>query len=711
MTRPFDDNRDPRRGRTRKVARCFAAVFAVALAAASVRAQTAAVAAHPHLDLFLRMIRSRSGGAPNQPPAPVSQAAFERLLRVLPAVDIGHGGGPPLAAGSQNASAPAADPSIYGFCYEACRTERAVASCGQPALGRPHPPEKLCAPVEDNPTLNAIIGPRLGTGVSPFVDDNTGPDGTQPAGYTFFGQFIDHDVTRTTAALSALGELNQQARSNALVRAKLAAAGVSQDQLNQAIADAGTLGSPLSANTAKLDLDSVYGVPDFAALSAISAPWFEQQNGAYTGRFAQREVKAPTSPAAPTLIDGFDYPRGAAGTAEIPDPRNSEHKLISQIQNLFELAHNDCVDRALAATQGPSQQQIGAAFDACHQKVLWTYQAIVATDFLPPISAEATLDRVAPGTLHAYDRGARPLSTLPGPADVHTFLYNCKPGLGDAAMIRIPHEFAVAAFRLGHSLVRDDYVLHAPVRDAGGDLLTGQNRPIFAAAGQPQTVGLIGDNPLQPGDVIDWSYFFDSSGESAQASRPLDTMISDTLFRLPIAALPPGAGADGKDTPSERNLPRRNILRASEPTSQLTGAVGLATGEEVERYAQRRIKGLDDATAAVRNLLGARLSSAGFDPRALGSRTPLWLFVLAEAEATQGGQRLGELGSHIVDEFLLGSLRCDEASVLYATTSELQGWGPTETIAQTRRYSMPELIAYLQAHAAVDGQPVRLYSR
>jgi hypothetical protein len=53
--------------------------------------------------------------------------------------------------------------------------------------------------------------------------------------------------------------------------------------------------SALSANTGKLDIDSVYGVADFADLTGISAPWFEQQNGAYTGRFAQVHVQAPHS--------------------------------------------------------------------------------------------------------------------------------------------------------------------------------------------------------------------------------------------------------------------------------------------------------------------------------------------------------------------------------------------------------------------------------
>ncbi len=418
-----------------------------------------------------------------------------------------------------------------------------------------------------------------------------------------------------------------------------------------------------------------------------------------------RHVQAPTSLGAP--IDGFDYQRTSQGAAEVPDPRNSEHKLISQIQNLFELSHNSCMDHVLGAASAPSQQQIGAAFDACHKKVVWTYETIVATDFLPRFSAEATLDRIASGALHAYQRGTEPNSVLPDPKQIKTFLYSCTPG-----HVMIPHEFAVAAFRLGHTLVRDEYVLHDPVLGAGGNLLTGQPRPIFAPAGQPDTAGLVGDNPLQPGDVIDWSHFYDVYGaaeDSAQPGRPVDTLISDRLFNLPIAALPPGPDANGKDTSTERNLPRRNLMRASEPTSRITGSVGLATGEEMEAYAQQRIPGLHDSTTEVRKLLAERLQSAGFGPNLLARRTPLWQFILAEAESTQGSQRLGELGSHIIDEFLLGSLRCDQGSVLYAAASDLQGWGPTEAIAQNGRYSMPELITYLQGNAKVDGQPIRLY--
>ena len=488
---------------------------------------------------------------------------------------------------------------------------------------------------------------------------------------------------------------------------RLVAAGVTLDQLKQVIANAAAPSSALSLNTGKLDLDSVYGVSDFAALTGISAPWFEQSNGTYTGRFAQRHVQAPASLGA-AAIDGFDYQRTPDGTAEVPDPRNSENKLVcanaEPLRAGPQQLHGSCARRQSAH---PTQQQIGAVFDACHKKVIWTYETIVATDFLPRFSAEAALDRVAPGALHAYERGTSPTSKLPHWDGVKTFLYSCKPGLGENAVIQIPHEFAVAAFRLGHTLVRDSYVLN-------GDLLTGQPHPIFAATNDPETVGLVGDNPVQPGDVIDWSHFYDVYGvdqkdESAQPGRPVDTLISDKLFNLPIAALPPGPDANGKDTSTERNLPRRNLMRASEPTGLITGSVGLATGEEMEAYAQLRIPGLHDATKEVRKVLAARLQSAGFDPKLLARRTPLWLFILAEAESTQASQRLGELGSHIIDEFLLGSLHCDQGSVLYAATSDLQGWGPTETIAQNRRYSMPELIGYLQGNAKIDGQPIRLY--
>jgi hypothetical protein len=239
----------------------LALALAIVLAGPQLLAQAASPATDQRFDLFLRALRSQPGGRAGAAASPISQAELERVLRILPAMSVGHGGGPPLLESSQNTATSAQDPWIYGFCYEACRTERAVGSCGTPAQGSPEPPHNMCRSMEFTPTISAIIGLPFGAGASPFVDDNKVADDTQqPAGYTFFGQFIDHDVTRTQTALLALGQLSLSAQSDAAVRSKLAAAGISTDQLTQAIANAAVPGSALSVNTGKLDLDSVYGV-------------------------------------------------------------------------------------------------------------------------------------------------------------------------------------------------------------------------------------------------------------------------------------------------------------------------------------------------------------------------------------------------------------------------------------------------------------------
>ncbi len=248
-------------------------LLATALTGSEALSQSVSSKSEHRLDLFIRALRPPADGSASSS-ATIPQSQLEQVLRMIPPLSTGHGGGAPLAQSSQGAAAASQDTSVYGFCYEACATERAVGSCGTPAPGEANAPMQMCEPIEFNPTLSAIIGPRLGTGASPFVDDNKTADlAQQPAGYTFFGQFIDHDVTRTQTALSALDELNRRAEGDASTRAKLAAAGITPDQLKQAIANAATPTSALSVNTGKLDLDSGYGVTDYAALSGISALW------------------------------------------------------------------------------------------------------------------------------------------------------------------------------------------------------------------------------------------------------------------------------------------------------------------------------------------------------------------------------------------------------------------------------------------------------
>lgn len=670
-------------------------------------------AADKHLDLFLKALQgpvakgkvgTQALAGKNAPK--LTQEQFERALSVLAPMRIGHG---TSSGASTNSSDPS--PSIYGFCYETCRTNNAVASCGVPAPGEKLPPLQNCKPVIDSQLLESIIGPQVGTGQSPFVDDNTGPDGVQPAGYTFIGQLLDHDITRTQTDLSSLEEMNAKVQGDPALAAKLAAAGVTPAMIKKALVDATVPTSKLSVNTGKIDLDTVYGVTDFATLQTLNLGWYEQKDGQYTGRFALTHLEAPTSTDSPLQIDGFDLQRADSGSAVIADPRDSENRLIAGVEVILALSHNDCMDKTLAGVASPTPTQIGDAFDSCHQKVIWTWETIVATDFLPRISADASIARTSSGKLHGYVRGTEPTSVLPAASDVHPYLYSCKTGLGANAVIHIPQEFAVAGFRLGHTLVRDDYQLHSPVYGDDGALLTGSDRPIFAAFGEPTSDGLGGATPMLTKDVVDWSYLFDFGGKTATPSRPFDSLVSDKLFSLPQATLPPGNGADGVDTSNERNLPRRNVLRAAHKSFKLNNSVGLGTGEELAAYALARIPGLEDPSAQVDAVLGKHLTAAGFAADAFAGRTPMWLYIIGEGEATAASEHLGEIGSHVVDDFILGSLKCDGASVLNVPSSSLTGWGPVEAIAKNHRYSMPELISYLTNNASANGAPYRLTSR
>ena len=57
-------------------------------------------------------------------------------------------------------------------------------------------------------------------------------------------------------------------------------------------------------------------------------------------------------------------------------------------------------------------------------------------------------------------------------------------------------------------------------------------------------------------------------------------------------------------------------------------------------------------------------------------RTPLWFYVLKEAEVRESGQRLGELGSRVVAETFIGVLLADPESYL----AQNRGWDPSQPV-------------------------------
>jgi hypothetical protein len=128
-------------------------------------------------------------------------------------------------------------------------------------------------------------------------------------------------------------------------------------------------------------------------------------------------------------------------------------------------------------------------------------------------------------------------------------------------------------------------------------------------------------------------------------NKMIDTKISTPLFDLPLGAIA------SHDPPT--SLPQRNLLR------QLTWK--LPSG-------QRLAKEMGAPALSPADL--GELSAYGLE---LERSTPLWYYVLKEAEVMAGGRHLGPVGGRIVAEVIVGLLQTDPASYLTVRP----GWKPT----------------------------------
>ena len=225
-----------------------------------------------------------------------------------------------------------------------------------------------------------------------------GPDAEEsgiPSAFTYFGQFIDHDLTFDPAS-----SLQRQNDPDALV----------------------------DFRTPRFDLDSVYG------RGADDQPYlYEDGRRFLLGRFLTGAAANPKARDLPRsqLITSGSAPQ--ALRAIIGDPRNDENVIVSQLQGLFLRLHNKLADA------NPTW-----AFDRLQREVRFHYQWVVLNDFLPTIISEQVLKEVLPHQHHNSN------TVLHKP---RLEFYHPK----NAAFM--PLEFSVAAYRFGHSMVRPGYRL------------------------------------------------------------------------------------------------------------------------------------------------------------------------------------------------------------------------------------------------------------
>jgi Animal haem peroxidase len=415
-------------------------------------------------------------------------------------------------------------------------------------------------------------------------DPNQGDNPDIPAGYTYLGQFIDHDITFDPAS--------------SLLRAN------DPDALH-------------NFRTPRFDLDSVYGEgPD-------DEPFMYEQG--QTRKFRLGRVGES---------DELDLPRNEEGRAVTGDPRNDENVIVSQLQLLFLRAHNK-----LAEVLGD--------FERAQRQLRWHYQWIVVHDFLERIVGKEVVDALL--NPKEVILGPEEKASLPDP-DFRFYGYFDQPFM--------PVEFSVAAYRFGHSMVRPRYDLNPQITD----------RPVFDPNGTPGGgQDLRGFQALLPGWSIHWPDFFKLGEEPVQASRLIDHKLAPALSSLPFA-------------PDQPNLAARNLLRGK--------ALGLPSGQAIAR--RIGTAPLTDEELGI-NALGLE-GVEGVEQ--LQAETPLWFYVLREAELRRGGRKLGPCGAQIVAETLIGLLDADPFSYLNVEP----GWEPKADgpIPKTgERFEMADLIRFV----------------
>jgi hypothetical protein len=413
-----------------------------------------------------------------------------------------------------------------------------------------------------------------------------------PAGFTYLGQFIDHDLTFDKTAVT-LGER------------------ISPTLL-------------LQARSPSLDLDSLYGAgPD----DPESAKFYEA-DGIHLKMGKTKAVAGRAgdpSGGRIAAMEGFDLPRGEGSSAAekrqavIPDPRNDENLAVAQTHLAFIRFHNRVVDTLPASV--PDSQR----FTRARRIVTKHYQWMIRTDYLPRICAPGVVSNVFNSGRKAFEVGVPP-------TDVPT----------------MPIEFSVAAFRLGHSMIRDAYDWNK-VFDAGAGTLT----LLFIFSGHSGDLG--GNQRLLSNWIADFRRLYDF-GEASKpnlvvpADRFNDAMRIDTRLADTLRFLPAFSGHDA-------NLAFRNLVRAR--------MVNLATGQQMATFL--RSKGVSATTLTKPQIRdganGAELDGLTQAQRdALLRDTPLWFYILREAEFNAG--KLKGVGARIVAETFHRAMEGSQESIV-----------------------------------------------
>lgn len=401
-----------------------------------------------------------------------------------------------------------------------------------------------------------------------------------PAGYTYLGQFLIHDIS----GLNPIEHTPVHQKS----------------WWEKSSSGHGTGHDP----SPSLDLDTIYG--------GLKDPL----NDARVDATNLRMKLGPTFDQNDNEVGEGDLLRHSdTTTAMIKDGRNDENLLVAQLHVLFLRLHNHVVQQLLTRAGGVVSSQV---FMDAKDIVQHAYREIILCDYLYEVLDFPVWKAIILGN--------------------QNILWDMR--VDEKAVI--PVEFAAAAGRFGHAMVKSDYQFSNAPR------VSISRAELFSLTGKGAT------NRSQPfclkkKYIPDWTLFFDCRPPS---NGPIPVRFPDRF------------NSASRINPSVTIVLKKMSTGEKMPLAALTlirgNDYGLCSGQSACRYINQ-ICG--DRLAAVgitlrecsRDELNLRKAGHNLldriDPR-LSTETPLWYYVLAEAAASRG--KLGVLGSLIVAETIQG---------------------------------------------------------
>lgn len=437
-----------------------------------------------------------------------------------------------------------------------------------------------------------------------------------PAGYTYFGQFVDHDITFDP--LSSLEKLNDP---NGLV----------------------------DFRTPALDLDSLYG------RGPEDQPYLYDSDGRKL-LLGDRMLTGSLEGEEPhDLVP--DLPR-FRGRALIGDKRNDENVIVSQLQGLFLRFHNFLAD---------AHPEL--SFAAIQRLVRWHYQWLVLFDYLPRIAGRSVVEAILP---HIKHHG----NIYEHPPQLHFYNWKDYPFMPvefSGAAYRFGHSMVRPVYRLSAADLNNSFeveglngrrLVFAPNAHDG---LNGfqefaiENgidwRLFFETRNHPLSNTTLNKSRVQP-------------------AYKIDTALVNPLGFLPEFSKP--GTNDPVGAKNTNNLAYRNLKRGV--TLQLPSGQAVARLMGLEPIPDERLlvgkanaDGLkfDDPLKSNKSITATHSSFAG--------KAPLWFYILAEAqdkwrqradhqttddEKNAQPTTLGAVGGRIVSEVFAGLILGDTDSFL-----------------------------------------------